>query len=113
MELQHIDAPRRLVQAVDVLGDHRFQLAGALQLRQLQVGRVGLHIGTDQLVPVEAEKFLRPFFKKGVAEHGLRRVVVLLVVQPVHAAEVGDTALSGHPRPAEEDDAVAFVDPIL
>ena len=37
----------------------------------------------------------------------------MLVVQAVHAAEVGDTTLSGHPRAAEKDDMPALADPVL
>ena len=35
------------------------------------------------------------------------------MVQAVHAAEVGDTTLSGHPRAAEKDDMPALADPVL
>ena len=37
MQLEHIFAPGRLMQAVDILRDDRLQLALALQLRQAQV----------------------------------------------------------------------------
>ena len=38
-------------------------------------------------------------------------VLELLVVQTVHAAEVGDAALGGDAGAAEEDDLLGFIDP--
>ena len=113
MELVHGLAPRRLVEAVDVLGHHRVQLPRRLQLRQLQVGGVGLGVGKEHLVAVEAVELLRIFLEKGVAQNGLRRVLVLLVVQPVHAAEVGDSGLRAYPRAAEEHNVTTLTDPVL
>ena len=101
------------MQAVDVLGHNGAQLSRRLQLGQLFVGGVGLGLQAEHLVPVKAVEFLRPGVEKGAAEDLLRRVVVLLVVQPVHTAEIGDAALGGHPRPAEKDDGAALVHPLL
>ena len=52
MQLVHRAAARRLMQAVDVLGDDGFQPALPLQLCQPQVGSVGpvsyTHLKTDE-----------------------------------------------------------------
>ena len=42
-----------------------------------------------------------------MAEHGLRRVFVFLVIKPIDAAEIGDAALGGNSGSAEENDIVA------
>ena len=54
-------APGLLVQAVDILSHHRRQLARLLQLCQLAVGRIGLCVREQHLIPVETEKSLRKF----------------------------------------------------
>ena len=113
MELQHLLAARQLVETVDVLGDDSPQLARTLQLRQLPVGGVGLRTGDQQLFPIEVEKFLRVVFVEGVAQHDLRGIGELLVVEAVHAAEVGDARLSAHAGASEKYDVVALVDPLL
>ena len=113
MQLQHLPAARLLVQAVDVLGDDRLQPPLLLPLGQLPVGRVGLGIQRQHLGPVEVEKFLGVLFKKRMAQHGLRRIPELLVVQPVHTAEIGDARLRGYPGPAEKHDVVGAVQQFL
>lgn len=105
--------PGRLVQPVNVLGDYRFQLARPLQLGQLAVGGVGLCIRTHQLVPVKLIELLRMGHKKAVAKHGLRRIVILLVVQAVHTAKIRDSRLRAHPRAAKKHDIVALLNPLL
>ena len=62
--LVHGFAARRLMQAVNVLGDHCPQLALLLQLCQPQMGGVGLCTLYDQLVAVKTVKFLRFFSQK-------------------------------------------------
>ena len=108
MQLVHGLAACGLVQPVDVLGDHRFQFALALQLCQPQVGGVGLCALHDELIAVKAVELLRVFLPEGVAQDRFRGVGVLLVVKPVHTAEVRDAALGGDARPAKEHDAAAF-----
>ena len=113
MELVDVDAARRLVEPIDVLGHHGLELARLLQLRQLQMGSIGLGVGKEHLVVVEAVELLRILLEEGVAQNGLRGILVLLVVQAVHAAEIRDAALGGHARPAEKDDILTLVDPFL
>ena len=64
MQLEHIFAPGRLMQAVDILRDDRLQLALALQLRQAQVGAVGPGPVNDELVTVEFVVFSGCAMKK-------------------------------------------------
>ena len=111
VELQHPAAPGLLVEAVDVLGDHRLQLPRRLPLRQLPVGGVGLGVQEEHFVPVEAEELLRVPLKEGVAQDGLRRVGVLLVVEPPGAPEVRNAGLRADAGAAEEDDAAALLHP--
>ena len=113
--MQLIDrfGPRRLVQAVDVLGDDRFQPALAFELGQPQVGRIGPCPFHDELIAVKTVKFLWILFPEGVAQDGFGRIIVFLMIQPVHAPEVRDAALRGDARTAEEDDAVALLDDLF
>ena len=79
-----------------------------LQLCQPQVGSVGLCPLHNELIPVEPVELLGVLLPEGMAQDGLGRVIVLLVVQAVHAAEIGDAAFGGDPRAAKKDDAVAL-----
>ena len=73
VQLVHRFAARRLMQAVNVLGDHGPQLALLLQLGQPQMGGVGLCPLYDQLIAVKTVKFLRVFLPEGMAEDGFGR----------------------------------------
>ena len=108
MQLVHRAAARRLMQAVDVLGDDRFQPALPFQLCQPQVGRIGLCPLHDELITVKTVKLLRVLLPESVTQDGFRRVGVLLMIKSVHTAEVRDAALGGNARPAKEHDAAAF-----
>ena len=110
VQLVHRFGTRRLVQPVDVLGDDGPEFPFPLELRQPQMGRVGLCPADDQLVPVKAVELLGVPLPEGMAEDGLGRVIVLLMVQPVHAAEIRDARLGADPGPAEKDDVFAFCD---
>ena len=59
VQLEHVLAPGRLMQAVDILRDDCLELALTLQLRQTQVGAVGLGPVDNELVPVESVILLR------------------------------------------------------
>ena len=108
MQLVHGLAARGLMQPVNVLGDHGLQLALLFQLCQTQVCGVGLGSLYNELIAVKPVELFRVPFPEGVAENGLRRVVVFLVIQPIHTAEIRDAALGGHSRPAKKDDAAAL-----
>ena len=113
VQLVHRFAARRLMQTVNVLGDHSPQLTLLLQLCQPQMGSVGFCVLYDQLIAVKTVKLLRVFLPEGMAEDGFGRVIVFLVVQPVHAAEIRDAALCGYARAAEKDDAAAFCNDVF
>ena len=87
-------AARLLMQAVDVLGDDRRQLAHLLELCQRDVRRVGLCVRVDHLVKIVLKKLLGVAHKEGVAEHRLGRIGVLFLllaaVQALVAAEIRD-----------------------
>ena len=101
------------MQAVNVLGDHSPQLALLFQLCQPQMGSVGLCALYDQLIAVKTVELLRVFLPEGMAEDGFGRVVVFLVVQAVHAAEIRDAALRRNARAAKKDDAAAFCNDVF
>ena len=113
MQLKHIFAPGRLVQAVDILRDDRLQLALALQLRQAQVGAVGPGPVNDELVTVEFVVLLRMRHEEGVAQDRLGRIIIFLVIQAIHTAEIRDAALGRDAGTAEKHDPVAAVDPLF
>ena len=94
VELVHRLGACRLMEAVDVLGDDGFQLALPLELRQTQMRRVGLCSLDDELIAVEAVELLGALFPEGVTQDRLGRVIVFLMVEAVHTAEVRDAAFS-------------------
>ena len=102
VKLQNLPAPRHLMKAVDILGDNRSQLTRPLQLRQLQMGGVGLGVQAEHLAAVKAEELLRVRLVEAVAEDGFRWIVVLLVVEPVGAAEIRNAALGAYSAPPKK-----------
>ena len=113
VQFQNLFASRCLMQTVDILRDDGAQLAGLLQLSQLAVRLVRLYALDHQLFPVEAVVLLRVSLKKAVAENLLGRILPFLVIQTVHAAEIGNAALGAHTGPAEENDVVALLHPVI
>ena len=113
VQLVHGFATCGLMQTVNVLGDHRPQPALLLQLCQPQMGGIGLCTLYDQLIAVKTVELLRVFLPEGMAEDGFGRVVVFLVVQPVHAAEIRDAAFCRNTRAAEKDNAAAFCNDVF
>ena len=100
------------MQTVDVLRYNGTTLALAFPLGQLEVSRVRLCIERQHFRTIEAVKLLGFAQEERMAENGLRRVFVLLVVQTVHRAEIRNAALGRYARTAEKDDIVAAVDPL-
>jgi len=101
------------METVDVLGDHRPEPSLLLQLRQGLMGPVGLCIGEQHLIPVEPVKFLGSSHIEGVAQNGLRRVCILLVIQTVGTPEIRDLALGGHACTAEKYDILTLRKPLF
>ena len=64
VKFQYPLTPRLLVESINILCDHRLQLAVFFQLGQLLVGRIGLGIQIEHLIPIKAEKLPRIFLKK-------------------------------------------------
>ena len=81
-----------------------------LKLREAEMRAVRLHAVHHELLPVEAIVLRRVALKKAVAEYSLGRVLPLLVVKPVHTAEIGYPAFRAHARAAEKDDVITFGD---
>ena len=80
MQLKYLLGARFLVQSVDVLRDNSTALARAFPFSELAVCGIRLRIQCKHLCPIEAIKLLGFAQKERVAENGLRRVLVLLVV---------------------------------
>src|ERR1700687_4475326 len=99
MELDHLATPRPLMQAVGVLGDHRAQVASALQLGERAMGGIGFGVGTPMVEAVGP--VLRWVFSKGVDVGDL--VGIEFGPQPALAAEVGDAAFHRDARTGEGD----------
>ena len=106
VQFQDVLAARFLVQAVDVLGDDGFQFARFFQFGQFDVGHVRLSVEGQHLVAVEAVEFFRVIHKERMAEDRFGRVFIVLVVQTVSAAEIGDAAFRRDAGASEEDDVV-------
>ena len=110
VKLQHVFASRRLMQPVYILRDDGLELTLALKLREAEMRAVRLHAVHHELLPVEAIVLRRVALKKAVAEYSLGRVLPLLVVKPVHTAEIGYPAFRAHARATEKDDVITFGD---
>ena len=109
VQLEHALRAGRLVQTVDILRHHGVELAGALQLGQLGVAAVGLGAKRDHLGAVKVEELGRMRLVKAMRQHGLGRIGKLLVIQAVHAAEIGDATCRGNTSAAKEDHALVGV----
>ena len=112
VKLIHDLAPRLLVEAVDVLGDHRLQLAPGFQLGQGQMRGVGFGVQGEHLVLIEAVKLGGVLHKEGMGQNGLGGIGILLVVEAVLAAKVGDSRLGGAARSTKKHDITTFCYPI-
>ena len=109
VQLKHALRARHLMQAVDVLRHHDIELASSLQLGELGVTAVGLSVKRDHLGAVKVEELGRMCLIKAMREHSLGRVGKLLVIQAVHAAEIGDATCRGNTSAAKEDHALVGV----
>ena len=101
------------MEAVYILGDDRLKLSSLLQPGQGLMGPVGESSGKQHPVLIKAVKFLRIPHIKAVAYDGLRRVFVLLVIEPVHTAEIRNPAFRGYSGSAKEHNIIAAVNPFL
>ena len=86
------------MEPVDVLGDHRLQLAPGFQLGQGQMRGVGFGVQGEHLVLIEAVKLGGVLHKEGMDKMVSGGIGILLVVEAVLAAKVGDSRLGGAAR---------------
>ena len=113
MQLEHLLRAGLLMQSVDVLRDDSAAFALALPFCELEVRGVRLRVERKHFRAVEPVEFCGLAEEKRVAENGLRRILVLLIVQTVYRTEIRDAALGRNACAAEKDDVVAAVDPFL
>ena len=92
MQLQYLFASCGGMQPVDILRQDGIELTLLLPFRELFVRGIRLCVVAEQLVAVEAVEFPGVPQEEAVAEDRLRRIVVFLVVEAVHAPEIGDAA---------------------
>ena len=105
VELIDIFTAGSLMETVDILGNDSGQLTLFFQLSQFKVSGIWFSIEAEHFSAVEAIELRSITDEEGVAEDSFRRIVPLLMVETVNAAEVRDTAFGGHTGAAEEDDA--------
>ena len=113
VKLQHLPASRHLVEAVNVLGNDRLKLPPLLQPGQGLVGLVWDSIGKQHPVLIKSVEFLRIPHIKAMAYDGLRRVLILLVIEPVHTAEIRNPAFRGYSGSAKEHNVITAANPFL
>ena len=110
VQLEHALGPGRLMQAVDVLGHDSGQLTRSLKLRELAMRLVGLRGQADHALAIEVVELLRVAHVEAVREHGLGRILELLMIEPVRTAEVGNPTCRRDARAPEEDHAPRGID---
>ena len=107
MDLLDVDAPSLLVKTVDVLCDDAGQLAVLLPLCQDAMRRVWLHGACVQMTTVVVEEHIRLIPQAFIGKKVLRLVtgeaLFGFMIQAILASEIGDAALRGYARPAEEN----------
>ena len=105
VQFKHVSTAGFLVEPVDVLGDHGAQRAVVFEFGECAVRAVRLGIEREHAFAVEVEELARVRVEEAAADHLFGRVPMLLRVEAVRAAEVGDAAFGGHARAAEEHHA--------
>ena len=102
-----------LMQSIDILCYYSTYFSGTFQLCQLFMGGVRLSFWEEHLIPVKTEKFFRMGTVKAVTQYGLRRIVVLLMVQTVHAAEIRNPTFGGDTGTAEKYNVIVGINDLL
>lgn len=77
------------------------------------MGIVRLRIFDDHFVAVKTVKFFGVLNEEAVAQYCFRGIIVLLVIESVHASEVRDVTFCGNAGASEKDDVVALFDPFF
>ena len=70
---------------------------------------IGFCIRKEHLVAVKTKEFSRITLIEGIAQYGLRRIVILLMIQSIHTAEIRNSAFSGYTGSAKKDYIVIFL----
>ena len=109
VKLQHLLAAGSLMQTVNILSDDGPELAPLFKLGKLQVSPIGHNTVDDQLFPVKTVILSRVTDKKAAGEDSFGRVLPLLVIQSVHAAEIRNSRLCTDSGTAEKNDILALV----
>ena len=109
MQLRNLSAACQRMQIVDVLGDDAQTPPGSLQFCDKAVSGVGLSIGINHAAAVKAIEFLWVFLKKMVADDFFRRVIVLLMIQAIDAAEIRNSTFRGCAGAGKKDDAFSVI----
>ena len=85
----------------------------ALELGELEVRLVGIGTKRNHLRAIKLEELRRMSLVEAVGKHGLGRIVELLVVQAINAAEIRNAARRGDARATKEDNALVALDASL
>lgn len=80
VQFEDVFAAGLLMEAVDILRDDSFQLAGLFQFGQFPMGGVGLRIQAEHLVAVKPVKLFRLADVKRMAQDRFRRVLIFLII---------------------------------
>ena len=113
MQLRDVLTAGEGMQIVDVLRHDAQTTSGFLQLRHKAVSSVGPGVRIKHAAAVEAVKLFRIRLKKMMADDFLRRVIILLLIQSVNAAEVRNSAFRGCARAGKKDDALPSIQDFL
>ena len=95
---------------IDVLRDDGGQFPATLKFRKFLMRSVRLCIQKKHLCAVKPVEFGRIRFEETAAQNRFGRVVVLLMIKPVHTAEIRNSAFGGNARAAEEHNSFGFFD---
>lgn len=77
------------------------------------MGIVWFRIFDDHFIAVKTVKFFGVLDEEAVAQYRFGGIVVLLVIESVHASKVRDVTFRGNTGAAEKDDVVALFDPFM
>ena len=77
------------------------------------MGCIRFCIWKQHTVFIEAVELFRILYVKAVTDDPLRRVLIFLIIQSVHTAEIRYAAFRRNTGSAKEYDVVAFIDPVF
>ena len=80
VKLYHLFVARRLMQTVDILGDHSTQLSLLFPFSQFQVSGIGLNVKAQYPLALEFKKRVGVVFQQSGTEIGSGREIILFCV---------------------------------